>query len=93
MGLYLLKVAPAWLTLKFFSGAVLYVLGAGIWLVILRTYPLSTAFPIAAGALMVGTTAIGYLFLNEQVSWANVAGVAAIFIGITFLAWGGGAIE
>jgi multidrug transporter EmrE-like cation transporter len=85
-GLFLLKAAPSWLSLRFGLGFLLYALGACLWLVILRNYPLSLAFPIAAGALIVGTTLVGIVFLGESLSAVQVAGAGLIFLGIALLA-------
>lgn len=84
-GLYLLKAAPAWLSLRFAAGFLLYALGAGLWLVILRSHPLSVAFPVAAGALMVGTALVGVLLLGESLSGVQLAGAGLIFLGIALL--------
>lgn len=81
-----MKSALSWSTLVFFAGVLLYVLGAAIWLAILRLYPLSVAFPVASGALMIGTTLIGIFFLKEQVSAQHLAGIVFIMMGIGILA-------
>lgn len=86
IGLYWLKSASAVWTVRFISGAFFYVLGAGLWLVILRMYPLSIAFPVASGALMIGTTMVGYLLLKENISWIHLFGIAMISSGISILA-------
>ena len=84
-GLYYLKDAHSWWSTKFFGGFVLYGLGAVIWLLILRILPLSTAFPVAAGALMIGTTVTGAILLNETVTVPHVAGMVLIAIGISLV--------
>jgi len=86
LGLYWLKSATDWWTVRFVFGGGLYALGAGIWLVILRMYPLSLAFPIASGALMIGTTLAGYVFLGEDISWLHLLGIVIISLGISILA-------
>ena len=85
-GLYLLKAAPAWMTLRFGLGFFLYALGAVMWLVILRQYPLSLAFPIAAGALILGTSLVGMFFLNETLTRMQTAGALTILFGIVLMA-------
>lgn len=85
-GLYLLKVASSVKSLVFLSGLLLYVAGAGIWMVILRTFPLSVAFPIAAGTLVIGTSLMGALFLSEGLSSWKLAGAGMIIVGIAFVA-------
>jgi len=84
-GLFMMKAAPAWLSPKFAVGFFLYACGACLWLVILRAYPLSLAFPIAAGALMIGTTLIGIFFLREAVTMSQIAGATLIFLGIVLM--------
>lgn len=82
-GLYLLKAAESLVSLKFVAGGALYVSGAAIWIVILRLFPLSVAFPLASGMLMIGTTLSGYFLLGEELSPVQFLGVVLILIGIT----------
>jgi multidrug transporter EmrE-like cation transporter len=84
-GLYLLKAAATVLSVKFFIGGLLYCAGAAMWLVILRLYPLSAAFPIAAGMLILGTTASGYLMLSERISLVQVVGIVFVTTGIVLI--------
>lgn len=86
LGLYLIKSAPGWRTLPFVGGFALYAAGALLWLVILRLTPLSLAFPIAAGALMIGTLLTGVYFLDENVTAMHAAGALLIIAGITLIA-------
>lgn len=86
IGLYLLKSAADWCSIKFLVGAILYIVGAGIWLFILRLYPLSIAFPIASGAIMIGTTATGYMLLKENITLFHFLGISLTFVGISILA-------
>lgn len=88
-GLYLIKAADGWKTLPFLCGVALYGLGAVLWLVILRYFPLSLAFPIAAGALIVCTVATGRVFLHETVSPLQLFGAALIILGIALSVAGG----
>jgi multidrug transporter EmrE-like cation transporter len=84
-GLYLLKTAQNWLAPAFFAGAALYGCGAVMWLLILRVYPISVAFPIASGALMIGTTLMGFFLLKESISATHLLGMALIIFGIGLL--------
>lgn len=84
-GLYLLKIADSLASPSFFIGGILYGLGAFIWLLILRAFPLSMAFPIASGVLMLGTSIIGVLVLKESFSFQSAVGIAFILSGIAFL--------
>lgn len=85
-GLYLIKAAPEWRSPTFFSGFFLYALGAALWMVILRLMPLSLAFPIAAGSLVLGTMLTGAFLLNETVSPIHIVGAVLILAGITLIA-------
>lgn len=86
VGLYFLKVSEGWRTTMFISGLVLYALGAAQWILILRRMPLSMAFPIAAGALMIGTVLTGKILLKEMVTLKHTVGIVFIFLGITLIA-------
>jgi multidrug transporter EmrE-like cation transporter len=84
-GLYLIKAAEGWKTSAFVIGFVLYGSGAVIWMVILRLMPLSFAFPIAAGSLMVGTMLTGVFFLSETITAWQIAGAFMIITGIVLI--------
>ena len=81
-----MKAAASWLSANFMIGLLLYGLGATVWLIILRQYPLSVAFPVASGALMVGTTLAAFFLLKESVSMTHILGIILIGIGIVILA-------
>jgi multidrug transporter EmrE-like cation transporter len=81
-GLYLIKSASGWKTSSFIIGFLIYGAGALIWMVIIRLMPLSFAFPIAAGSLMIGTMLTGIFFLNETIPAWHILGAFMIIIGI-----------
>jgi len=82
-GMALIKAAPALLSPRWLAGFALYVAGFIVWIgVILRLMPLSQAFPIAAGALMLGTQLAGWLVLKERLTPAHLAGAALIAVGV-----------
>lgn len=85
-GLYLIKAAEHWKTPLFTMGFILYALGAVIWMVILRLMPLSFAFPIASGSLVIGTTLTGALLLSETITAWHIAGAFMIISGIALIA-------
>lgn len=85
-GLYLIKVAEGWRTTTFLGGFIIYGVGALIWMAILRITPLSYAFPVAAGLLMIGTVLTGVLLLGETVTLGHVAGAVLILSGIVLVA-------
>lgn len=83
--LYKLKAAPSITSWAFLIGFLLYGLGVLIWLQILRTNPLSIAFPVAAGSLIVASQLLGFLLLGENVGPGKIAGVSLIFLGIVLI--------
>ncbi len=85
-GLYHMKRAEALLGWQFAAGFALYVAGFGMWLAILRLYPLSYAFPLASGALVVGTQLVGWLLLGETLALHRMIGVGFILLGLISLA-------
>ncbi len=74
------------MSVTFAAGFGLYAAGAIMWMVILRLMPLSFAFPIAAGSLVIGTLLTGFFFLGESVTFGHVAGSIFIVIGIILIA-------
>lgn len=84
-GLYKLKSSPFGPNPSFVLGFVAYGAGFLLWLRILKLLPLSVAFPIAAGALMIGTQLVGLFALGERASLAKLGGIVLIFTGIVVL--------
>ena len=64
-----------------------YVLSTVLWLVILRSVPLSQAFPILGLQFALVPTA-SRLFLKEKMVGAQWLGVATIVIGVTLVGRG-----
>ena len=83
-GLLLLKQADIGINVRFLLGAACYGMGFIVWLWILRVQPLSIAFPIAAGSLMVATQAFG-MMIGESMSLTKVFAILLILTGITIL--------
>jgi multidrug transporter EmrE-like cation transporter len=82
-GMVLLKAAGSPFSAKGIVGFALYLAGFVIWIgIILRVMPLSQAFPLAAGALMVGTQLAGWLLLRERIGLTQGLGVALILAGV-----------
>ncbi len=84
-GLYKIKAADGVQDIFLWLGAAAYGTGFLIWMLILRKYDLSIAFPIAAGSLIITTQAVSYLFLKETLSTTHLVGVALIIAGITIV--------
>jgi drug/metabolite transporter (DMT)-like permease len=71
--------------------AAAWVLHVVYQLLIIRSYSLaefSLAFPIARGIAPIATVAFAALALNEQLTVATMAGVAAVSFGIVILSFG-----
>lgn len=82
-GMVLMKSAGSPFSLKAGMGFVLYLAGFIIWIgIILRLMPLSQAFPMAAGTLMLGTQLAGWLLLKERIGIPQGAGVMLILAGV-----------
>ena len=84
-GLHYMKGAATLASLPFIAGFGLYGAGFLLWMLILRSFPLSVAFPVSAGALMIGTTLCAVLLLGEQVGRLHVGGIALILAGIVLI--------
>ena len=82
-GMAMIKNAHSVVTIKFATGFLLYLIGFVIWIgIILRMMPLSQAFPLAAGALILGTQFAGWTMLGERLSAPHIAGVVLILAGV-----------
>ncbi|MBN9506207.1 MAG: hypothetical protein J0I69_09280 [Altererythrobacter sp.] len=82
----MIKGAPSLVSSKWMVGVGLYVVGFVIWLgMILRIMPLSQAFPIAAGSLVVGTQVAGWLVLKERLTLPHLAGAVLIMAGVALI--------
>jgi len=85
LGLFALKIASGPLSTHFAVGLGLYGLGFAIWYGMLTRMPLSVAFPIAAGSLVMATQLVGYLFLNESLRFGHLGGIVLILAGIAIV--------
>ena len=85
-GLYKLKVAELGLNLHFMLGAFSYASSFLLWIVVLRWFPLSVAFPLAAGSIIVGTQLVGIYILNEPVDHFSMLAIGLILAGLLTLA-------
>lgn len=84
-GLYKIKLSEVGINPDFVVGFGAYLAGFLLWFVILKTYPLSIAFPVAAGALILATQLVGFFFLGEGMTLQKESGVALILAGIVVL--------
>jgi len=67
-------------------GASLYAASFVTWLLILRTFPLATAYPIAVGLTICGTTILAVLILGETLGPVQILGIVSIMAGVILLA-------
>ena len=84
-GLWRMKQAANVISAEFIVGFVFYGMGFIWWIFLLRRLPLSEAFPIAAGGLIVIVQLVGVYFLNEEINAYKVFGVLAILSGIVLI--------
>jgi multidrug transporter EmrE-like cation transporter len=84
--LYKLKVASIGLNVDYLTGVLMYGTSFGLWLCVLRLYPLSVAFPLASGLVIVGTQIVGLVVLHEEFDAPKIAGICLIVVGVVTLA-------
>ena len=85
-GLYKLKVAEFGINVDFALGAFSYGSSFLLWIVVLRWFPLSVVFPLAAGSIIVGTQLVGVFILNEPFDHMSMIAIALILAGLVTLA-------
>ncbi|PYX63280.1 MAG: hypothetical protein DMG74_17725 [Acidobacteria bacterium] len=66
-------------------GASLYLLSFGLWLLILRSLPLTTAYPAAVGTTLCGTILVSVFILGENLRLSQGAGIALILVGFVLV--------
>jgi multidrug transporter EmrE-like cation transporter len=84
-GLYKLKGSGGVLTLDSAVGFGFYGLGFLVWYYVLTRLPLSIAFPIAAGSLIIATQLVGYGLLGEKIGLVQIGGITLIIAGISLI--------
>lgn len=85
LGLYYIKSSQLTLSWRFLIGFLFYGAGFVIWMIILRFFSLSSAYPIAASLVIVATQLIGFGLLNERMTVSKLVGVTLIIIGISVI--------
>lgn len=83
-GIYQMKIA-AWDQAWFYVGFVVYVASYGVWIAILKLNPLSKAYAVAAGSLIIATQLIDYFYMGEELYSLKIIGVMLVFIGISLI--------
>lgn len=86
LGLFQLKSAEVGVNFQYLAGMLLYIASFFLWMVVIRWYPLSIAFPLAAGSIIVGTQVVGALLLSERFDAISFVAVSFILIGLVLLA-------
>lgn len=82
MGLYFLKISKPGINVGFISGFSLYLTSFCIWLYILKTQPISVAFPVASSIVVVATQCVGVCLLGEKLSYVKSLGILFILFGV-----------
>jgi multidrug transporter EmrE-like cation transporter len=70
---------------RFLFGLAFYAGGFVIWYLIMLRLPLSQAFPIAAGSLIIGTQIAGWWILEEVITIHHLIGLTLILAGVLFV--------
>lgn len=86
-GLYKLKASEFGINPDFIAGVFFYGSSFLIWLVLIRWFPLSIIFPLAAGSLIVGTQIIGATLLDEKFDIYSGLAIGLILSGLCALAY------
>jgi multidrug transporter EmrE-like cation transporter len=85
-GLHLLKSsAGAFMSASFGLGLSCYGAGFLLWYLLLTKLPLSVAFPLASGALILGSQVVGHAMFGEVLGPRHLAGVLLIVIGLALV--------
>ncbi len=66
-------------------GSLLYLASFAVWLLILRNFPLVTAYPLAVGLTLCGTSIVSWFLLHERLTAGKVAGIFLIIVGAVFI--------
>lgn len=77
-GLYKIKSAVEIVSLDMIVGIGSYGVSFGLWLWLLRTYPVSIIFPLILSVNLIATEVFGVCVLHE--TWSNWHGIALVFI-------------
>ena len=81
------KLGTAWdvaTNLYVFLGLSMYVMGAGLWLLVLSKVDVSMAYPfVGIGFIM--TMLLGWFFLQESVGLVRLSGTLLIAVGVVLI--------
>jgi len=86
-GLTLMKLRSGLTDVSTWLGFALYGSGFGLWLLFLKRVPLSKAFPVAAGCLIVATQICGWYFLQESIGRTQLVGIALMLLAVAVIFW------
>lgn len=68
------------------GGLIVFALNVIFYVLALRSFPLSIAYPIMVGMSFLIANGAAVLFLHEPLSWQHLVGYALIIAGITLVA-------
>ena len=78
------------LSFRFIIGFSLYLCSFLAWIAVLACMPLSTAYPLAIGLTMAGSTLGAALLLREPIDLTKLLGIAFVGVAVVCLSSGGG---
>lgn len=67
------------------GGILLFVLNVGFYVIALRAFPLSVAYPVMVGMSFLIANGAALFFLHEAVKWQHFLGYALILAGVTLV--------
>ena len=85
VGLAGMKGSTELMSITFLASAICYGSGAALWVLILRSFPISVAFPVASSGLIISTTLIGWIVFKEKFGFEHLLGVSLIMVGIALV--------
>ncbi|MCH7472333.1 EamA family transporter [bacterium] len=87
LGLWRL-LAAMFTTPLILSGFTCFFISAVLWIIALRSVPLSIAYPMVAMSYIIIFTG-SYFFFSEPITWKHLLGALLIVSGVALIAWRG----
>ena len=75
-------------SVRFVLGFALYVLSFVVWILVLASMPLSTAYPLAIGLTMAGSMLGAVFLLGERLDLAKLCGAALVLAAVVLFTLG-----
>jgi multidrug transporter EmrE-like cation transporter len=82
------SVMTAATSIRFLAGLSLYLLSFVAWIGVLSSMPLSTAYPLAIGLTMTGSTLGAAVLLGERFDLPKLCGIACVFAAVVLFTLG-----